>query len=106
MYDPSWPHGHTFCGNPCRVLATDIIDPDGRTIAIAWKQGDIEYVGVTAERHLMPIPVPKKRIHGWISINRVMVFGTKEYAKGQADNETCAIVYIDVEEGEGMGASQ
>lgn len=23
MYDPKWPHGHTYYGRMCRVLATD-----------------------------------------------------------------------------------
>ncbi len=114
MYDPNWKHGHTFGGAVCRVLdaALKHVDGDDR-IVIAFPQpiNDAEYIGVVRAEQLEPVPAPKKRIQGWIIINRddygpayieEGIFWAKEHAREFAGSRARAIVYIDVEEGEGL----
>lgn len=114
MYDPSWPHGHTYFGKPCRVLATDLARPcDDYSIAIALMLDDGITETAIQVRHdeLMPVPAPKRRIRGWIIINRDksvspyfgdIIFQTKEHALASVGDRAKAIVYIDAEEGEGL----
>ena len=64
MYDPSWPHGHTYNGMKCRVLADDLARPcDGHYIAIAFTlvDGITETVARVTPYELMPIPAPKMK---------------------------------------------
>lgn len=111
MYDPSWPHGHTWKGTPCRVLADDIVRTiDNYTLAIVLPNpgGDSEYVANARPEDLMPAPVPKKRIQGWTAIHTSGQVGPllrETLAEAKALYhwfDVVAYVYIDAEEGEGL----
>ena len=113
MYDPSWPHGHTFSGMSCRILADDLNLGDGRTIAVSCYliSHSRDHIFILLPNELEPVPAPKKRIQGWIIIGHNayglpylgnVLFRTKEHALASVGDRACAIVYIDVEEGEGL----
>lgn len=63
MYDPNWPHGHTYFGGACRFLATDIRGEDGvYGIAIAYKVNNgKEYLAIARPVDLIPVPAPSSR---------------------------------------------
>lgn len=111
MYDPNWPHGHTYNGMKCRVLADDLLRPDDAcfiAIAVMCANGITETVARVVPDELMPIPAPKKRIQGWLAVYAGGDTGHKLWGKLQdakdmsSWNPASAYVYIDVEEGEGL----
>ncbi len=108
MYDKNWPHGHTFNGTKCRVLADNLTRThDDYSIAVAFfvNEGKDETVQRVRAQDLTPAPAPKRRIRGWTAVYASGQLGqmlreTLEDAK--ALNHwfpVAAYVYIDVEEG-------
>lgn len=115
MYDKDWPHGHTYNGTRCRVLATDLRRPDDAcsiAIAVMCANGITETVARVAPDDLMPAPTPKKRVQGWLNIYpgpedggyhyHSSVFKNKEDANYRSNKHRIACISIDVEEGEGL----
>ncbi len=115
MYDPSWPHGHTYNGMKCHVLTTNIHHQNSTyplTITITWDSGDAETVSRATPEELMPVPAPKRRIKGWLNVypssNGSGTCGDVHDTKEAADraivaySKRVACLYLDFEEGEGL----